>query len=427
MTGEQTPLINSNDEYYIETEYGSILPQFVRKSKPIKYMLLVLVTGFVLLLVYVMVVVLPSVVPDAVSIPDFSMVKSTGIYLRPLVAEKKDKPEDPDDPVKIIPDFKHLDFLDESNPILREHLDKLRKWDPNFDNKIAKKRMILIGDVHGSLHELKRFLSHVNYDGGKEDYVLLLGDFVNKGPDSIGVINYIMENNIDCVLGNHDLAMLKRYIQLHNVQAPVFKNKNGYEDSHLSLREHFKFDDLMKIAKKLTPEHMRFLSSLSAIKTLGPVPRFNNKKQSRHAEFPAQGYAVHAGLMWDRDIDNQEIEDVTTMRDLLPPFWNVSTEDTKTKIGGVKSVPWTKVWNEVQHECYSEELEKVNDSTLTIGSKVFYGHAAGRGVTLKDFSTGLDSGCVYGKQLTGTIIWAQMSSHREPKIVYKQMVVDINC
>jgi hypothetical protein len=186
----------------------------------------------------------------------------------------------------------------------------------------------------------------------------------------------------------------------------------------------------MKLAKKLTPEHIDFLSKCSPIKQLGPVPHFYNAKQTKHAEYPANGVAVHAGLVWDKGIHNQDVEEVTTMRNLLPPDWKVPTEDRKDKVGGVKSVAWTKIWNEKQSEHYDETLEKSKkESPLTIATKVFYGHDAKRGVVTKEFSNGLDSGCVYGKQLTGVIIWSQVSrkEHEDEKIVYKQMHVEVNC
>jgi hypothetical protein len=186
----------------------------------------------------------------------------------------------------------------------------------------------------------------------------------------------------------------------------------------------------MKLAKKLTPEHIDFLSKCSPIKQLGPVPHFYNAKQTKHAEYPANGVAVHAGLVWDKGIHHQDVEEVTTMRNLLPPDWKVPTEDRKDKVGGVKSVAWTKIWNEKQSELYDETLEKSKkESPLTIATKVFYGHDAKRGVVTKEFSNGLDSGCVYGKQLTGVIIWSQVSrkEHEDEKIVYKQMHVEVNC
>jgi hypothetical protein len=38
---------------------------------------------------------------------------------------------------------------------------------------------------------------------------------------------------------------------------------------------------------------------------------------------------------------------------------------------------------------------------LTVNNtNIYYGHDAGRGLNLKDYTFGLDSGCVYGDKLT---------------------------
>lgn len=44
-----------------------------------------------------------------------------------------------------------------------------------------------------------------------EDRVVFLGDLINKGPDSVGVVEYVYGHGYDCVLGNHELS----YIDYH--------------------------------------------------------------------------------------------------------------------------------------------------------------------------------------------------------------------
>lgn len=428
-TEEYTPLGASDEVYYVELADESILPAFIQKNKTVKYGLCI-VLGVVLLgLLYVMIILLPSVAPEGVQIPDIPMVKDSKVYLHPIIPEKvKGKNPDPDDPVKIIPDFRKLPYLPSSETIVKEHLHRLSKR-IDLSDKLKKKRLILIGDVHGCLKQLKKFLEYVKYDGGKDDHVILLGDFSNKGPDSIGVINYAIEQNLECVLGNHELAMMKRYAQFHGVKTPTFLNNDEDTNSTLTVRESYDLDELMRIAKKITPEHINFLSSCSPIKKIGPVPLYTNAKQNHHSPFPADGIAVHAGLVWNKDIYHQDVEEVTTIRNLLPPDWKIPTEDRHDSFGGQKSVAWTKIWNKHQLKIYEKEIEEAGSETFTIGTKVYYGHDAKRGVVTKEFSNGLDSGCVYGKQLTGVIIWSQVGSvdKGEDKIIYKQKIVDVNC
>ena len=46
---------------------------------------------------------------------------------------------------------------------------------------------IVVGDVHGCLDELKQLLRDCEYDT-RVDQVILVGDLVNKGPASAGVV-----------------------------------------------------------------------------------------------------------------------------------------------------------------------------------------------------------------------------------------------
>ncbi|KAG0688366.1 hypothetical protein C6P40_001051 [Pichia californica] len=427
-TDEYSPL-SGDDVYYVEIQEEGILPDFMQKNKTVRYGIYSIASLSIVLLLYVMIIYLPSLAPEGKQIPDIPMVKNSKVYLHPVIPEKiKGKNPDPDDPVKVIPKFSKLEYASDETPVLKKHLKKLSNI-TNISKQFMKKRLILIGDVHGSLKQLKKFLQYVEYDGGKEDQVILLGDFTNKGKDSIGVLDFAIEQNLQCILGNHELAMMKRYTQFHGLKTPIFLNDDEYSNSTLTIKEEYDLDELMKLAKKITPKHIDFLSTCSPIRKIGPVPHFINGKQNKHALYPANGVAVHAGLVWSKGINHQNVEEVTTIRNYLPPDWKIPTEDRKDKVGGVKSVAWSKIWNEHQLEIYKKELAKANDDTVTIGTKVYYGHDAKRGVVTKEFSNGLDSGCVYGQQLTGVIIWSQMSSteDHEDSIVYKQMHVSINC
>lgn len=430
LSNKSTMSANDEEYIYLDTQSDSLIPAYIRDSKLVKLIIVITLCVFV----YIMIIILPNLAPEGVQIPDIKMVKSSNTYLHPIIPEKvKGKQPDPDDPVEIIPNFKSLEYASTSlSSTVKKHLNKLSQYEEkhggNLDSKRRAKRMILIGDVHGSLKQLKKLLTRVEYDNGKDDHVILLGDFTNKGPDSIEVINYAIEHNLDCILGNHELAMMKRYSQFHGVKPPTFINHETNDNSTLRMKEAYDLDELMKLAKKITPEHINFLSKCSPIKKLGPVPHYTNGKQNKHAKYQADGIAVHAGLVWSKGIHHQDIEEVTTMRNLLPPNWEIPTDDRKDKVGGVKSVAWTKIWNEKQLEIYEKDVDSLKDTDLTLGTKIFYGHDAKRGVVTKEFSNGLDSGCVYGKQLTAVIIWAQLSEVKGKEIVvYKQMHVDVNC
>lgn len=67
-----------------------------------------------------------------------------------------------------------------------------------------------IGDIHGSLIALKTIFKQGLIR--KEDTVVFLGDYVDKGSNSKGVLDWIMANkdnyNFEFILGNHEIMML---------------------------------------------------------------------------------------------------------------------------------------------------------------------------------------------------------------------------
>src|SRR5690606_27873643 len=69
-------------------------------------------------------------------------------------------------------------------------------------------RRIFVGDVHGCLEPLERLLAAVAFAPGR-DLLLPVGDLVNKGPDSLGVLRRLRELDARPVLGNHDLLWLR--------------------------------------------------------------------------------------------------------------------------------------------------------------------------------------------------------------------------
>ncbi len=68
------------------------------------------------------------------------------------------------------------------------------------------RRIIAVSDIHGNLPYLKGLLKKIRFDA--DDILIIDGDFLEKGPDSLGTLRYIMQlseaGNVYTVCGNCD-------------------------------------------------------------------------------------------------------------------------------------------------------------------------------------------------------------------------------
>ncbi len=72
-------------------------------------------------------------------------------------------------------------------------------------------RFFAIGDIHGCLTALQRLDQEIQFCA--DDTVVTLGDYVDRGPDSCGVIDYLISLRSRCHLvtlrGNHEIMMMR--------------------------------------------------------------------------------------------------------------------------------------------------------------------------------------------------------------------------
>ena len=69
-------------------------------------------------------------------------------------------------------------------------------------------------DIHGCLKTFKQLIEKIGFS--KSDRLYLLGDLIDRGPDSKGVIDYVwqLQNEgykIECIEGNHEQMMVNAY------------------------------------------------------------------------------------------------------------------------------------------------------------------------------------------------------------------------
>ncbi len=80
----------------------------------------------------------------------------------------------------------------------------------------------LIGDLQGCDSALERLLTKIDFSPSR-DVLFVLGDLVNRGPESLAVLERLMHygNAACCLLGNHDLNLLAI---AHGVRQPHRKD-----------------------------------------------------------------------------------------------------------------------------------------------------------------------------------------------------------
>ena len=74
---------------------------------------------------------------------------------------------------------------------------------------MATMSLYCIGDLQGCGAPFHRLLEKIGFSPSR-DTLYLLGDLVNRGPDSLGVLRHLMAlgDSAQCLLGNHDLHLL---------------------------------------------------------------------------------------------------------------------------------------------------------------------------------------------------------------------------
>lgn len=64
----------------------------------------------------------------------------------------------------------------------------------------------VVGDIHGHRESFEALLSKLSL--GESDHVLCIGDLIDRGPDSFGVVDLVRtDERIHSIIGNHEMLM----------------------------------------------------------------------------------------------------------------------------------------------------------------------------------------------------------------------------
>jgi len=213
------------------------------------------------------------------------------------------------------------------------------------------------------------------------DHIIFTGDIIAKGPDSGGVVDLARNLNASCVRGNHEDRMLLAWQSLHSKMHPIpyeadvdetnTTDDDGEEDS--GSRGHYKERIL---AQQFSKEQIDYLQRCPVILRVPNVPGLQDGEM----------VVVHAGIVPGVELDHQDPFQVMNMR----------TIDLVTRVPSELRIfeAWEKIWNHQQMHVHPPS-QRVT---------VVYGHDSKRGLNIKKYSKGLDSGCVKGGKLSALIL-----------------------
>lgn len=160
----------------------------------------------------------------------------------------------------------------------------LRKRVPDFVPAMTPgRRVYAIGDIHGRLDLLDKILKRIDADHAArapaERHIVLLGDLIDRGPDSAGVVERIRQlcqsdPHVHCLMGNHE-EILIRAIDGDDKALRLFCRIGGRETliSYGVTPEEYERLDYAEVEERLgqviPADHHAFLSGLHEILIMG--------------------------------------------------------------------------------------------------------------------------------------------------------------
>lgn len=138
-----------------------------------------------------------------------------------------------------------------------------------------------VGDVHGRLDLFCRIEAQIAADRGGNKLIVLLGDIVDRGPDSAGMIDHLLARppegiNRICLLGNHE-EMALRFLRDPDPQSDWLSHGGaemlasyGIARDLATMRGLSRRALAMRVASHVPEEHLFFLENLPLFLRAGP-------------------------------------------------------------------------------------------------------------------------------------------------------------
>ncbi|KOS44355.1 hypothetical protein ACN38_g4687 [Penicillium nordicum] len=276
---------------------------------------------------------------------------------------------------------------------------------PSSENDPVSGRLVIVGDVHGMRKSLEALLDKVSFDKSKGDHLILVGDLVNKGPDSSGVVDLAIKLGASAVRGNHENAVLNAAAEInatrdnllnseHLTGSPAVPENLAADLPGDNLRD---FDTPDKSASTATTGATGSHSTASVLSThqldwLAALPLILRVKLP-HVPTSSLGdtlIVVHAGLVPGISLEDQDPHAVMHIRSVVRASGD-EAGFVPAESSGEES--WVMEWDRWQ-------------DSLASKTTVIFGHDARRRLQLGRYAIGLDSACLYGHQLSAAVIAA---------------------
>ena len=158
---------------------------------------------------------------------------------------------------------------------------------------MGEEKIFVIGDIHGCLEMLKRLIDKIEWNPAN-DRLIFIGDYIDRGENSKGVIDFILQLKedstlIQCLIGNHE-QMFIDYLSGVDSQSSLLNGGLSTLRSYEEMRR--SQDDPL-----IPPSHLDFFSSLLTMIELEHY------------------YIVHAGFHPNIGIEDQSLNDMIWIRE----------------------------------------------------------------------------------------------------------------
>ncbi|HUL41774.1 MAG TPA: symmetrical bis(5'-nucleosyl)-tetraphosphatase [Burkholderiales bacterium] len=246
-----------------------------------------------------------------------------------------------------------------------------------------------IGDVQGCFVELQRLLDKISFDAAR-DQLWFVGDLVNRGPDSLSTLRFVKKlgEQAITVLGNHDLHLL----MVAEGSAKPRKNDTLQEvlaaPDRKELLDWLRRQRLMYARDSFAMVHAGLLPSWSVEKALALAREVEQALQAEnYRDLLARMYGNHP-LRWSDDLHGIDrlrviINAMTRLRVCSEDGVMEFAHKGKPENAPRGYLPWFEL-----------------PGRLNRDATIICGHWSALGLLLRDNLVALDTGCLWGGNLS---------------------------